>query len=395
MVCPETVAQRSSLIGRALISQRAGELILHSSAYCYDQVGRACEELAVNLGRSYPPAGSAFSPRSLRVARAFTLVELLVVIAIIGILVAMLLPAVQSARESARRMQCSNNVKQISLALLAYHAQHSTLPQGAAYYWRASWQVPILPNLEQSNLESKLNYTEGSYPFWNTNNNGSPNNHTLLANFAPPYLFCPSSDLPKFSEWSSRKIATSNYVGISGAVTDAATFTDPTGRGRCAAGPYGYSCSNGVLVPNMFINTASIRDGTSNTLLIAEQSDWIRNASGNNIDRRSSYFHGAWIGAGSPGWPVNGTWNDASGEARYYNCATLRYPIGHKTDAGPGAAGMQDGSGATNMPVQSAHAGGVMAARCDGSVAFLASGIDWLTQRHLAIRDDGQVVPGP
>ena len=342
----------------------------------------------MNLGR-------AIVPRSLRVAPGFTLVELLVVIAIIGVLVAMLLPAVQGAREAARRLQCSNHLKQTSLALLSYHAHHNTLPQGAVYYWRQSWRVPILPFLEQGNLESKLNYTEGSFPFWNTNNNGSPNNHTLLAGYAPPYLFCPSSDLPKFSEWSSRKIATANYVGISGAVTDAATFTDPTGRGRCAAGPYGYSCANGMLVPNMFISMASVRDGASNTLLIAEQSDWIRDAAGNRIDRRSSHFHGAWIGAGSPGWPVNGVWNDTSGEARYYNCVTLRYPIGHKTDSGPGAAGMQDGWGATNMPMQSAHSGGVMAARCDGSVDFLANSIDWLTQRHLAIRDDGQVVQVP
>ncbi len=96
-----------------------------------------------------------------------------------------------------------------------------------------------------------------------------------------------------------------------------------------------------------------------------------------------------------PGWPENNVWNNSSGEARYYNCATLRYPIGTKTDAGPGTAGMQSGWGGTNMPIQSAHPGGAMAARCDGSVSFLSESIDWITQRNLAIRDDGQVVGVP
>jgi hypothetical protein len=156
---------------------------------------------------------------------------------------------------------------------------------------------------------------------------------------------------------------------------------------------FGFSCANGVLIPNRYVGAAEIRDGLSKTLLIGEQSDWIL-SNGVPADLRSSY-HGAWIGAGSLGFPQNGTWNDASTEARYYNCAALRYPVGTKTDAGPGTAGMQYGPGAANMPVQSAHVGVAGVARCDGSVTFLSEDTDWIVQRNLAIRDDGQVVDMP
>ena len=324
----------------------------------------------------------------------FTLVELLVVIAIIGVLVALLLPAVQAARESARRMQCSNNIKQLGLALANYESAHKVYPAGALYYWRATWLIGALPFIEENNVAQKLKYTEGPYPFWNTSSNAAPNNCAVLADYAPSFIFCPSSTLTRFTDWAPRKIATTTYVGISGAVTDAATYQDPTGGKRCAAGPYGFSCSNGMLVPNLYISPGMVRDGLSNTLVIGEQSDWIISA-GAQVDLRSSSYHGAWIGAASPGWPQNGTWNDASGEARYYNCATLRYPIGTKTYAGPGPAGMQYAYGGTNMPVQAAHPGVSCVARCDGSVTFLADDTDWIVQRNLAIRDDGQVVSVP
>ena len=337
----------------------------------------------------------------------FTLVELLVVIAIIGVLIAMLLPAVQAGREASRRVQCMNNLKQLSLAVMArYESANGVFPAGAVYYWGPSWLVAALPFIEQGNVAQKLNLTEDTYPFWCTNYNGTPNNTAVLNNYYPAFLYCPSSTLPRSTAWWAsdpsmstwaayfdHKMATTNYVGISGAATDAATFQDPTGKGQCAEGPWGFSCSNGALVPNLYIAAASITDGLSNTLLLGEQSDWINSSTG-PVDLRSGYYHGAWIGAGSSGWPVNGVWNDTSSEARYYNCATLRYRIGCKTDAGPGTAGMSPGWGATNMPVQSTHTGGVNAARCDGSVTFLSEGIDWSVQRNLAIRNDGQTIGG-
>src|SRR5262245_45857096 len=88
--------------------------------------------------------------------RGFTLVELLVVIAIIGVLVALLLPAVQTARESARRMKCGNNLKQIGLALHNYHDRAGTFPMGTFGVFMHSWQLAILPEVEQANMMDKI-----------------------------------------------------------------------------------------------------------------------------------------------------------------------------------------------------------------------------------------------
>jgi len=103
-----------------------------------------------------------------RPGRGFTLVELLVVIAIIGILIALLLPAVQAAREAARRMQCSNHLKQLALGLHDYHDSHKGFPSGALVSNGLSWNVLILPYIEQGPLYAKFNFNQGDF-------NGAPN----------------------------------------------------------------------------------------------------------------------------------------------------------------------------------------------------------------------------
>src|SRR5947207_3585508 len=102
-----------------------------------------------------------------RSTRGFTLVELLVVIAIIGVLVALLLPAVQAAREAARRSQCSNNLKQLSLALHNYEAVHNTFPPAGIDSNQMSWTVLLLPFFEQQALYDQFNFNKGSWQAFN------------------------------------------------------------------------------------------------------------------------------------------------------------------------------------------------------------------------------------
>ena len=132
----------------------------------------------MSLSRSFsalPPTCESIKPR--RRSPAFTLVELLVVIAIIGILVALLLPAIQAAREAARRTQCSSNLKQIGLAILNFESTNGALPAGSTnkntkiggpYY--STWTVDILPHLEQTSLYDRWRSLENP----NANEGGLP-----------------------------------------------------------------------------------------------------------------------------------------------------------------------------------------------------------------------------
>lgn len=179
----------------------------------------------------------------------FTLVELLVVIAIIGILVGLLLPAVQAAREAARRMQCSNNVKQLSLALLNRESAYKSLPplgdyqtSGSTVYW--SMQTRLLPFLEQANLQNLIDFDRpiAQQPH--------------VARVRIPYLMCPSEpndrerqDSPTFVHYPL------NYGGNAG---EWQIFQPPAGRGT------------GVFVVNRSTKLSEVTDGTSNTLVFAE-----------------------------------------------------------------------------------------------------------------------------
>jgi prepilin-type N-terminal cleavage/methylation domain-containing protein/prepilin-type processing-associated H-X9-DG protein len=323
-----------------------------------------------------------------RTTNGFTLVELLVVIAIIGVLVALLLPAVQSARESARRVKCANHLKQIGLALLNHEAARGKFPQGAYFgapegpagTYTHSWWIPTLAYLEQRAIHDAFDWTGAT----DSTSHGRPNsgwgnthNLHLVGNLVLPVLNCPSSPLStQGGSWDANyKIPQTNYVGISGS----------TSHSTAASWSHnGYSANDivshgGALPHDMARRIAEITDGTSNTLLVGEQSDWCVDASGNKNDCRST-GGGFWFGY----------FRDAN--PRLYNVTTVRHRLNTKSTTAAGISG----SGAwqlNNNPLQSPHPGGVQTVFADGSVHYLADTMELAIVHRLADIDDGNVIP--
>jgi prepilin-type N-terminal cleavage/methylation domain-containing protein len=222
--------------------------------------------------------------RNRRLGKAgFTLVELLVVIAIIGVLVALLLPAVQAAREAARRSSCVNNLKNLSLATHNHHDILNRFPPGCANDkapfgthatgagWGSSWKVYLLPYIEQTALHSKWVFDGTSSGYTNANNMPLVNRMTLKI------YRCPSSPLPDFYAAShnagSIQMLTS-YTGIAGSNLPGTTF---------GSGTHGFTGGTGPLFANSTASMASLTDGTSNTFMIGEQSDHLRDAANKPI----------------------------------------------------------------------------------------------------------------
>ena len=320
-----------------------------------------------------------------RLRHGFTLIELLVVIAIIAVLVAILLPAVQQAREAARASQCRNNLKQLGLSLHNYHDTHSSFPSGGFGSFRISWLTAILPQLEQAAIYEKMKDTVA---------NPGTVNDDLFHNWMPAVIWCPSSTASRLNLRTdvASRYSTSSYIGISGASTDASTAADPTGMGRCGSGGQGYACANGTMVPNMIVRISEVTDGTSNTIVIGEQSGMGRTApnSPTLVDIRSSAEWGCWLGPGAsvPPPATGGTYTWAA-TPWSRNTTTLRYPIGYNIEAAGSGGNSRDG---TNSALHSEHPGGTHVLRGDGGVAFLASSVNMAIVRYAAIRDDRQII---
>ncbi len=331
-----------------------------------------------------------------RKSKGFTLVELLVVIAIIGILVGLLLPAVQAAREAARRMQCSNNLKQIGLALHNYHDKYKTFPFGVFGIFMHSWQLSILPEVEQANMMNRVDFTSTTIVGGQPRGSGNPSgpNAKVLDRFTPGFNWCPSSSADRLMVRvgpGGEKFATSSYIGIAGATAGPTNPADPTERGRCVSGNQGYNCASGVLVPNRTVRLGDVIDGTTNTMIVGENSSWGKTSTGQNVEIRSSAEWGAWNGCGAATGPPEpgGAFGWASPWVR--NVTTIRYPVNMKTILTGAGGNWQDGS---NNSLHSQHPGGVEMLRTDGSVHFLAETVDMVVLRNISIRDDGSVISG-
>jgi prepilin-type N-terminal cleavage/methylation domain-containing protein len=311
--------------------------------------------------------------------RGFTLVELLVVIAIIGILIALLLPAVQAARESARRTQCSNNLRQIGLALHTYENAAKTLPPGGLHTasggYGHSWWVRILPNIEQDALYTQFDF-QSNYTGWVGGDawGGNRKNRELLRGKMFSWMYCPSSTLPKLAlnvpEHDFANIMSPTYTGVAGAKDH------PTTKNKNPVqGVDGKISSGGVLIMLQAVPVGDITDGTSNTLAVVEQSDFCRDATGEEVDCRSDCFHGFPMGPGDDGWQ------------RAFNTTTVLHRLNEKSI---GALGVPGNCG-PNRAIQSVHSGGAQVLLADSSVRFLSESIPIQTLYNLANRDDGNV----
>jgi len=212
-------------------------------------------------------------PKAARQRGAFTLIELLVVMAIIAILIGLLLPAVQKVRETAARMRCQNNLKQMGIALHSYHDTNGTLPAGAqstGNQW--SWHVPVLPYLEQENLYKSADFTTA----YNSNNNLQRLGLTKV-----PLYFCPSaSSLDEVTvnanEYSPPTTGTptytTHYYGVAGPKGTNTWVTPNVTYSIDNTGVQGGFCLQGMLGKNSKVKFTEVRDGTSNTFMVAELS---------------------------------------------------------------------------------------------------------------------------
>lgn len=307
-----------------------------------------------------------------RFPKGFTLVELLVVIAIIGILVGLLLPAVQAAREAARRMQCTNNLKQFGLAMHNFESTYKAFPESRPLDLtgnRMSWCIVVLDFVEQGNLANIYDKNVR----WNTGTNATTGQTVL------PLFICPSS-----AAGDSRRPANSpgtDIHGISMGPSDYIVMHRLRNRFYTANGlvnPLGTADHDGVLVQNRKTKIGEIVDGTTNTILIMEDAgrpNWfvLKKDRGTVLPRPEGF---GWSdpdgGAGSMDGSdsVTGNINGGSGTGRcIMNCNNDSEPY-------------------------SFHAAGMNIGMADGSVRFITESVSAATFAALLTPRGGEVIPG-
>ena len=323
----------------------------------------------------------------------FTLVELLVVIAIIGVLVGLLLPAVQAAREAARRMQCSNNLKQLGLAVHNYHDTYRVFP-AATYSWRACQQTGVyvgnipalnasgwlaaLPFFEQGNVYSKYN-AAGVASLADSTGGGSTapyagdpvaNGNGALVSQVLPIFICPSdpgtplhvdnSPFYSIKVGSGLRGARTNYDFHVNCHINCNWFKNLAGNQRNMFGE------------NSDTKMGSVSDGTTNTFMLGETTLDVVNGEGN-----------AW---GYRGWVMIGV----DGSCTQQNGRGINVK-----DRGPTRPQQIAGQLGSWAWAGSNHPGGCHFVMGDGSVHFIAQTIDFTTLTNLSRMADGQVVQLP
>ncbi len=323
--------------------------------------------------------------------RGFTLIELLVVIAIIGVLIALLLPAVQAAREAARRTQCGNHFKQVGLALHNYHSTQNALPIGrmGSYYsypngvdgesQRRSWVMGILPFLEQGPAFDGVNFGAAFY--------SDPNKTVVLLTLS--VFQCPS-DSTSLQESDTPNVRSKGNLAANWG--NSHYFQAEAGRGGDGPDPFGgpagtVSFGGAPFRGNVSLNFAEILDGLSGTLLLGETVDGQNRASNGNASGAYDHHGDYW----------NDDFNASSFEA--YTAPNSKVPDQM------GSSPLYCGSNYLKNPpclavtpafnaARSRHPGGVHVLFADGSARFLKDSVDLATWRSLSTTTGSETVSG-
>lgn len=325
--------------------------------------------------------------------RGFTLVELLVVIAIIGILVGLLLPAVQAAREAARRMSCSNNMKQIVLSLHNYHDTYNSFPSQAVY---GPGKAPYTLPYHHTWLEAILPYMEQA-PLYNATNRSLPVFGQAIVSARVPSIQCPSdaSYKAQLDAWS---ITPTSYGGSEGfhwwPTAAVGNWAPWGGLGFLKNGDM-----SGLFTVTRFNTMASMSDGTSNCMIVGECDSsnfgggpFMTAGTGTPRSQSEGVFRSAFMATAYGGWQGSEATNCKHPDGSvivpdgWFHRSPYTFTPTYLCAWGPNC----------EWPgTSSRHTGGVMAGYGDGSVSFLSASLDYGTYLKLNAIADNNVMSDP